>query len=145
MPIHLETHTPEIEIDPNTTKGRIIAFLYQNPEFGYKPAEIQKALDIPHGTATTTLSRLLVEEHVGKTADSYYHALEDRTDLKRYAASYTQLGRLTDRFSDSSAVDVTQTMSRDDQLAKASEETPTDEAVEAELDALDHATDSDDK
>lgn len=144
MPVHLDTHTPEIEIDPGTTKGRILAFLYRNPEFGYKPAEIQEELDVPHGTATTTLARLFSEGYVGKTPDSYYHALEDRTDLERYANSYAQLTRLTSRFSDSPPVEATQTMSREDQLAEVEASTPTAETVEAELAALDEAVDDND-
>lgn len=135
MPVYLETHTPELEIDPTTTKGRILAFLYQNPEFGYKPAEIQEELDIPHGTATTTLSRLLDEDYIGKTPDSYYHALQERTDLKRYAAAHAQLDRLSERFSDSPPIEATQTMSREDQLAQTDED-PSEETVEAELNAL---------
>lgn len=47
------------------------------------------------------------------------------------------------RFSDSPPVDASQTISRDNQLPKASEETPTDETVEAELDARNNAVDSD--
>lgn len=144
MPVHLETHTPDLDIDPSTTKGRILAFLYQHPEYGYKPAEIQDELAIPHGTATTTLSRLLAEDYIGKTPDSYYHSLEDRPTLKRYAASYTQLSRLTDHFSDSPSIEATQTMARDAQLAVAREESPTDDTVAMELAALDNAVDPDD-
>lgn len=139
MPVHLDSHTPELEIDPTTTKGQILAFLYQNPEFGYKPAEIQDELDIPHGTATTTLSRLYAEDYIGKTPDSYYHALEERTDLKRYANSYAQLTRLTERFSDSPSVEATQTMPRVEQLAEADESKPAEETIEAEIETLDEA------
>lgn len=131
MPVHLDTHTPALDIDPDTTKGHILAFLYQNPEYGYKPTEIQTELDIPHGTATTTLARLEAEDYIGKTTDSYYHALADRSDLRRFAASYRQLTRLTDEFSDAPSLRASQTTSRDD-----SPDLPTEETIEAELSRL---------
>lgn len=143
MPIHLDSHTPELDIDPNTTKGHIIAFLYQHAEFGYKPAEIQEELDIPHGTATTTLARLLESGYIGKTPDSYYHAREDREDLKRYASSYEQLTRLTARYEDSPPVDPTQAQSRDAELEAGGETEPAAETIEAELDALENEVGSD--
>lgn len=102
MPVHLDTHNPDIDLTPGTTKSDIVAFLYENPEFGYKPAEIKEHLDIPHGTATTTLTRLHEQGYIGKTKDSYYHALENREDLRRYVASLDQLERLFDHPTDGS-------------------------------------------
>lgn len=142
MPVHLETHTPELDIDPTTSKGRILAFLYRNPEFGYKPAEIQDALDIPHGTATTTLSRLYAADLVGKTTDSYYHALPERPELERFAASVEQARRLSERFSEHPPVEAKQTMSREEQLEEVSSE-PDEETVEAELANLDDTASED--
>jgi len=133
MPVHLETHTPELEIDPSTTKGRIIAFLYQNPEFGYKPVEIQKELEIPKGTATGTLTRLYHEDYIGKTKDSYYYALEGQEELRRFASSYTQLTHLTARHTDVPSIkDATQTKPREQQLAETVD-TPSEEEIEAEI------------
>ncbi|MCU4742195.1 helix-turn-helix domain-containing protein [Natronoglomus mannanivorans] len=93
MPIHLDTHDSGIDLTPGTTKSDIVAFLYKNPEYGYKPSEVRDHLDIPDGTATTTLKRLHEDGHIGKTEDSYYHAL-DREDLRRYVASLDQLNRM---------------------------------------------------
>lgn len=141
MPVYLETHTPELDIDPGTTKGRIIAFLYQNPQFGYKPVEIQEELKIPKGTATGTLARLYDEGYIGRTQDSFYHALEDQEELRRYAASVAQLSRLTERHSDAPAIeDATQTKPREQQLAETA--SPTPEAIESELAELEDAVES---
>ena len=94
MPVHLDTHDPDIDLTPGTTKSDIVAFLYSNPKYGYRPAELGTHLDIPHGTATTTLKRLHEAGYIGKTEDSYYHALEGREALRRYVASLDQLDRL---------------------------------------------------
>lgn len=141
MPVYLETHSPELDIDPGTTKGRIIAFLYQNPQFGYKPVEIQEELKIPKGTATGTLARLHNEGYIGRTQDSFYHALKDQEELRRYAASVAQLSRLTERHSDAPSIeDATQTKPREQQLAET--ESPTEEAIESELAELEDAVES---
>lgn len=94
MPVHLDSHTPDIDLTPGTTKSAIVAFLYRHPEYGFKPAEIRDELDIPRGTATTTLNRLHEAGYVGKTADSYYHALDDHEGVRRYVASLDQLHRM---------------------------------------------------
>lgn len=94
MPVHLESHAPDVDLDPGTTRSAIVAFLYRNPEFGFRPAEIKEALDIPRGTATTTLTRLHDEGYLGKTPDSYYYALDDHEGVRRYVASLDQLERM---------------------------------------------------
>ncbi|MEA5386748.1 hypothetical protein VB779_06580 [Haloarculaceae archaeon H-GB11] len=78
MPVFLENHDAEITLRPGTTKSDIVVYLYQNPEWGYSPQDIKEALDIPRGTATTTLKRLYDEDYIGKTTDGYYHALGER-------------------------------------------------------------------
>jgi DNA-binding PadR family transcriptional regulator len=100
MPVHLDTHDPDIDLTPGTTKSDIVAFLYTNPEYGYKPTEIREHLDIPHGTATTTLKRLREAGYIGKTEDSYYHALDHQERLRRYVAGLDQLDRLFNHPSD---------------------------------------------
>lgn len=94
MPVHLDTHNPEIDLTPGTTKSDIVAMLYNNPEYGYRPAEVRDHLDIPDGTATTTLKRLYDQGYLDKTEDGHYHALEHREDLRRYVAGLDQVGRM---------------------------------------------------
>lgn len=94
MPVLLEDHDAELSLRPGTTKSDIVAYLYQHSEWGYSPKDIVDALDIPRGTATTTLKRLYDDDYIGKTADGYYHALADRADIRRYVASLTQTRRM---------------------------------------------------
>ena len=94
MPVHLDSHEPDVDLTPGTAKSDIVAFLYSQPEFGFKPKELEDELDLPHGTVTTTLKRLYDQGFVGKTTDSHYHALEHREDLHRYVSSLDQVERL---------------------------------------------------
>lgn len=94
MPVYLEEHDPHLELRPGTTKSNIVAYLYQNPKWGFSPKDLDEELDIPRGTATTTLARLYEEEYVGKTEDGYYHALSERDDLQRYVANLDQVNRM---------------------------------------------------
>jgi hypothetical protein len=94
MPVLLEDHNSELTLRPGTTKSDIVAYLYQNPDWGYSPKDVQEALDIPRGTATTTLKRLYEDDYVGKTDDGYYHALADREDIHRYVANLDQATRM---------------------------------------------------
>lgn len=103
MPVHLDSHTPDLDLTPGTTKSDIVAFLYTNPEFGYRPSEIKEQLNIPRGTATTTLNRLHESGYIGKTVDSYYHALENRDDIRRYVSSLDQLDRMFGHHTEGSA------------------------------------------
>lgn len=103
MPVDLRTHdaTDDVDIDPGTNKAAIIRVLYTNPHYGFMPAEIHDLLeDIPKGSITATLGRLLEEGYVGKTTDGYYHALSNREDLRRFARGLVQVESLTDRYSD---------------------------------------------
>lgn len=94
MPVHLDTHEPEVDLMPGTAKSDIVVFLYSHPEFGFKPKELEDHLDLPHGTVTTTLTRLYDRGFIGKTTDSHYHALEHRKDLHRYVSSPDQVQRM---------------------------------------------------
>ncbi|WMT10258.1 MarR family transcriptional regulator (plasmid) [Natrinema thermotolerans] len=89
-----DLHDAGINFTPGTTKSDVVAFLYRNPEPGYKPSEVAEHLDISHGTAATTLKCLYEARHIGKTGDGCYHALEHREDLRRYVASLDQLKQM---------------------------------------------------
>ena len=125
MPVFLENHDPEIDLRPGTTKSDIVAYLYRNPEWGYSPREIREALEIPRGTATTTLKRLYDEEYVGKTEDGYYHALGERTDVRRYVSSLDQVNRMFGHHRDGDATP--------EEPERQLGEGRTDEELEAEL------------
>lgn len=141
MPVDLHTHDPDdgVDIAPGTNKARIIKLLYTHPGLGYKPSEIRDSIDIPAGSVTTTLLRLHDADQIGKTRDGYYHALETRDDLRRFATGLVQVEALTDRYAadDLSPADAEQTKPRAEQLETVSEGRQTEADVDAELDALD--------
>lgn len=103
MPVFLKDHDSELNLRPGTTKSDIVAYLYQNPEWGYSPQELKEALDIPRGTATTTLKRLYNNDYIGKTDDGYYYALSEREDIRRYVSSLNQVNRMFGHHRDADA------------------------------------------
>ena len=134
MPVHLDSHDPEIDLTPGTTKSDIVAFLYSNPEYGYRPNEIATELDIPHGTTTTTLTRLHEEGYIGKTEDSYHYALDNREDLRRYVASLDQLDRMFTQPSETAVAE-------SHQSEHSTHEDVAEAELEAELDDLERELD----
>lgn len=135
MPVDLRTHDPDdsIDIDPGTHKATIVRYLYLHPHFGFKPAELHDSLDIPKGSVTTTLVRLLDDGYVGKTSDGYYHALTTRDDLRRFATGLVQTEELVTRYDGFSPdeFDVT-----DDFEVSTERDAPGADDVEAELEGL---------
>ncbi|WP_049917615.1 winged helix-turn-helix transcriptional regulator [Haloferax denitrificans] len=103
MPVLLKHHDAELSLRPGTTKSDLVAYLYQNSEWGYSPQELKEALDIPRGTATTTLKRLYDDDYIGKTDDGYYYALSERDDIRRYVSSLNQVNRLFGHHRDADA------------------------------------------
>jgi len=128
MPVLLENHDSDVQLRPGTTKSDIVAYLYRNPEWGYAPKELAETLEIPHGTATTTLGRLYSDDYVGKTDDGYYHALGDRDDIHRYVATLDQVDRMFGRHREED--------SSPEEPAVQIGEHRTDEELDAELAAL---------
>jgi len=94
MPVSLENHDPGLDLTPGTTKSDVVAFLYNNDEYGYSPRDIHNEIDIPHNTAKVTLKRLYDNDYIDKTPDGYYHARTDREDLYRYTAALDGLDRM---------------------------------------------------
>jgi len=133
MPVLLEDHNAELNLRPGTTKSDIVAYLYQNPEWGYSPQELTEELNIPRGTATTTLTRLYDEEYIGKTSDGYYHALADREDIRRYVSSLEQVDRMFGHHRDADAAPEVP----DKQIGEGR----TDEELDAELAELEAEVD----
>lgn len=103
MPIHRESHPEDVDLKPGTTKSDIVVFLYQNLDFAYTPNEIAEELDIPDGTATTTLRRLRDRGYVGRMEEGYYHGLDDREDLRRYPRSVAQTEAMFETHPDNAA------------------------------------------
>ncbi|WP_256297593.1 winged helix-turn-helix domain-containing protein [Haloarchaeobius salinus] len=128
MPVLLEDHDSELNLRPGTTKSDIVAYLYQNPKWGYSPQDLTEALDIPRGTATTTLKRLYDDGYIGKTDDGYYYALSERDDIRRYVSSLNQVDRMFGHHRDADA--------NPEEPEKQIGEGRTDEELDAELEEL---------
>jgi hypothetical protein len=101
MPIHRDSHPKDVDLKPGTTKSDIVVFLYRNLDLAYTPGEIADELDIPDGTATTTLRRLHNSGYVGRMKEGYYHGLDDREDLRRYPHSVAETEAMFSTDSDS--------------------------------------------
>lgn len=88
MPVELDSHEPDdsIDVQPGTNEAAALCFLYANAEFGFMPAEVRDHTSIPKNSAYKALVRLKEKDLIGKTADGYYHALED-PHVARYAES----------------------------------------------------------
>ncbi|WP_119817130.1 helix-turn-helix domain-containing protein [Halalkaliarchaeum desulfuricum] len=134
MPILLKDHDPELNLRPGTTKSNIVAYLYQNPEWGYSPQDLVESLDIPRGTATTTLKRLYDDDYIGKTDDGYYYALRDREDIRRYVASLDQIHRMFGHHRETDATP--------EEPEKQIGEGRTDEELDAELSEIEDDMDA---
>lgn len=128
MPIHRDSHPEDVDLKPGTVKSNIVVFLYRNLEFAYTPSEIAAELDIPKGTATTTLRRLHDDGYVGRMDDGYYHGLDHREDLRRYPRSVAETESMFETHPDDAAAP-----SPDPDRAADAEAT-TDAELEAELD-----------
>lgn len=133
MPVLLKDHDSELNLRPGTTKSDIVAYLYQNSEWGYSPQELKEALDIPRGTATTTLKRLYDDDYIGKTDDGYYYALSERKDIRRYVSSLNQVDRMFGHHRDADATP--------EEPEKQIGEVRTDEDLDAELAELEDELD----
>ncbi len=97
MPVDLRTHTPDdsINVRPGTNEAAILELLYTAPHLGYSPAEIRDQIDIPAGSVSTTLTRLLEKGYIGKTSDGLYHGLDDSPHIRRFAQSLVKLNQIT--------------------------------------------------
>lgn len=100
MPIDLRTHTPDdsINVRPGTNEAEILQLLYTTPHLGYSPAEIGEQLDMPSGSVSTTLTRLLEKGYIGKTSDGLYHGLADNPHIRRFAQSLVKLDHISSTY-----------------------------------------------
>jgi hypothetical protein len=135
MPIHRESHPDDVDIKPGTTKSDIVVFLYQNLDFAYSPSEIAEELEIPAGTATTTLRRLHNRGYIGRMEDGYYHGLDDREDLRRYPRSVAETEAMFSTLPDN------ETAPDPDPARVPDADSADDDALESEVDELEDELD----
>jgi len=58
MPVDFESYHPSDLPNEDTNGRRILEFLAEDPDLGYRPSELAAELDIPRGSVGTTLRRL---------------------------------------------------------------------------------------
>ena len=58
MPVNFENYHPSDLPREETHGRRILEYLADNPELGFRPTELADELDIPQGSVGTTLRRL---------------------------------------------------------------------------------------
>jgi hypothetical protein len=64
MPVEFEEYrenqadADDLPIDPDSNAYKILSFLAEHPNLGFKPAEMRADVDIPKGSLNPTLSRL---------------------------------------------------------------------------------------
>lgn len=65
------------KIEPDSNKGRALAFLAANPGEGFTPTEIASQTEITEGSATKTMQRLAQEGYT-VSIEGYHFIPEDR-------------------------------------------------------------------
>lgn len=100
MPVDLRRHTPDdsINVRPGTNEAAILQQFYSTPHLGYSPSEIGEQLDMPSGSVSTTLTRLLEKGYIGKTSDGLYHGLDNSPHIRRFAQSLVKLDQITEKY-----------------------------------------------
>lgn len=88
-----------LELPPDSVDAHLIELLYRDLERVYSQQELIDELDASAAKATNALARLHDEHLVKKASEGQYQALDDRDDLKRFAANMGQLRSLFDRYS----------------------------------------------
>jgi len=88
MPSEHHTCDPSnpVDVQLRPEEAEALCFLYANQDYGFEPAEVQKHVSIPNDSADDILNRLFEIDMVGKTADGYFHSLDD-PGVAQYADS----------------------------------------------------------
>ncbi len=84
MPVNFEAYREHqaasggLPIDPDSNAHRILSFLAERPDLGFKPSEIREHVDVPKGSLNPTLARLEERELVEHEAPYWSAADDDR-------------------------------------------------------------------
>lgn len=64
-------------VEPGSEAAVILAFMYANNEYGFRPKELSEHIPVSTATAAIVLDRLFRTDLVQQTADGYYYAFDD--------------------------------------------------------------------
>jgi len=112
-----------LPIDPGSNAYKILSFLAQHPELGFKPAEIGEAVAVPRGSLNPTLSRL--EETGLVEHEPPYWSVGDDDRVMALAATMLSMETFEERYGDDefegwadSDVDPRQVVEDDDPITR---------------------------
>ena len=87
-----------LPIDPGSNAYRILSFLAQHPELGFKPAEIGAETEVPRGSLNPTLSRL--EEQGLVEHEPPYWSVGDDDRVAAVGATMLSMEAFEDRYAE---------------------------------------------
>ena len=67
----------QAKVEPGSEAAVILAFMYANDEYGFRPDELSQHIPVTPATAAIVLDRLFRTDLVQQTADGYYYAFDD--------------------------------------------------------------------
>lgn len=104
MPVEFDEYRAErteggnIPIDPNSNAFRVLSFLSEHPDLGFKPSEIREHVDVPKGSLNPTLARLEEREFVEHESPYWSAGADDR--LGAVAGTMYTMQAFENRFGD---------------------------------------------
>lgn len=103
MPVNFDEYAAEqgeysVDVDPDTNAYRILSFLGDYPEQGFKPSEVAEEIDVKPGSVRVTLHRL--EERGLVRHSEPYWAIGEDDRLAAFVGTVSSLHAIEDRYSD---------------------------------------------
>ena len=78
MPVGTDTPTnAPVDVRPNSEEATALCALYAYEEYGFRPNDLSRYTTLTTSSAAESLAVLFEKDVIGKTADGYYHALDD--------------------------------------------------------------------
>lgn len=80
MPIDADAldDAADLPVDPDTNKGRVLAFLAANPDQAYRPKEVAEGTDVNRNSVGVVLQRL-ADDGLVRSKGGYYAVAEKRS------------------------------------------------------------------
>lgn len=80
----------DIPVDPDTNKGRVLAFLAANPEQAFRPTEVAEATGVNRSSVGVTLMRLTDDGLI--RAENGYYAVEEERPVAAFVEALRDAG-----------------------------------------------------
>ncbi|MFB6284175.1 MAG: transcriptional regulator [Halobacteria archaeon] len=89
----------DVPMDPGSNAFKILVFLAENPDLGYKPDEIYENVDVARGSLNPTLSRL-EEQGLVEHESPYWSITENDDKLMAITGTMNSMEAFEQRFGD---------------------------------------------